>query len=69
MANDEPAGERKASRWDRVLTKVCANCPACRRARARQKGLAFWLVSRVEQGVCPFCAAYERVTGRKSHEP
>ena len=47
--------------------EVCANCPVCRTARKKGRGLAFWLVSRVERGACPFCAAYERVTGRKAH--
>ena len=54
---------------DRVLAKVCLNCPVCRQARKRQGGLAYWLVKRVEDRVCPACRAYERVYGRKSHEP
>jgi hypothetical protein len=41
----------------------------CRRARVRQRGLAFWFVKKVEGGVCPNCIAYEKVYGRKSHEP
>ncbi|MCC6356491.1 MAG: hypothetical protein IT577_21600 [Verrucomicrobiae bacterium] len=56
-----------SSGFDRLLAKVCAQCPVCRTARARGRGLAYWLVSRVERGICPFCAAYERVTGRKAH--
>lgn len=54
---------------DRALARVCANCPVCRHARRRQAGAAFWLVKTVEGSVCPFCRAYERVHGRKSHEP
>jgi uncharacterized protein CbrC (UPF0167 family) len=54
---------------DRVLAQVCVHCPGCRRARKKQTGAAFWLVSKVEGGVCPFCRAYERVYGRKAHEP
>lgn len=57
------------TRTDQALAKVCLNCPACRRARKRQRGLAYALVKKVEGSVCPFCRAYERVTGRKSHEP
>jgi transposase-like protein len=57
------------STLDLALAKVCANCPVCRHARRRQRGPAFWLVKRVETKVCPFCRAYERVHGRKSHEP
>ena len=53
---------------DRKLARVCANCPVCRRARTKQRGLAFGLVKTVETHVCPFCRAYAKVTGRKSHE-
>jgi hypothetical protein len=58
----------KASSFDKALAKVCANCPVCRRARMRQRGLAFWLVKKIESKMCPFCRAYERVYGRKAHE-
>jgi hypothetical protein len=54
---------------DRWMARVCAGCILCRRARRRQRGLAFWLVGKVETRVCPFCKAYERVHGRKAHEP
>lgn len=54
---------------DRVLAKVCLNCPVCRTARRQQRGAAFWLTSRVESRFCPFCRAYERVYGRKAHQP
>lgn len=66
MADDDAS--KQASGLDRLLAKVCANCPLCRTARAKGRGVAFWLVSRVERGVCPFCAAYERVTGRQAHQ-
>ena len=52
---------------DRKLAKVCLRCPVCRHARRKQRGLAFWLVKNVENKVCPFCQAYEKVYGRKSH--
>jgi hypothetical protein len=58
-----------ASRLDRALARVCVNCPVCRRVRRTQKGAAFEMVRRVESRVCPFCRAYERVYGRKAHEP
>ena len=57
------------STLDRALANVCMNCPVCRHARKNQKGLAFQLTSRVERHLCPFCRAYERVYGRKAHEP
>jgi hypothetical protein len=30
--------------------------------------MAFQFVKSVEEGICPFCRAYERVNGRKAHE-
>ncbi len=46
----------------------CLQCPVCRRARSKQRGLAFWFVKRVEGNMCPYCRAYEKVYGRKAHE-
>ena len=57
------------SRLDQVLASVCVNCPVCRHARKTQAGTAFSFVKKVEGSLCPFCRAYERVYGRKSHEP
>ena len=54
---------------DKWMARKCLACPVCRRARAKQRGLLFWLVKRLERRVCPFCRAYERVYGRKAHEP
>jgi rubrerythrin len=54
---------------DLVLAKVCLNCPVCRRSRQKQHGAAYWFTGKVEDRVCPFCRAYERVYGRKAHEP
>ena len=54
---------------DRKKAEQCLNCPVCRRARRKQKGLCFWFVKKLEAGVCPACKAYEKVYGRKAHEP
>jgi len=54
---------------DRKLAAQCLACPVCRRARTRQKGLCYWFVKRLERSICPACKAYERVYGRKAHEP
>ena len=54
---------------DRELAKRCLTCPLCRRARAKQRGLAFWFVKHLEGGLCPACKSYEKVYGRKAHEP
>jgi len=54
---------------DRAMAQRCLECPVCSHARKTQKGLAFWFVRCVEGSVCPYCKAYERVYGRKAHEP
>jgi len=53
---------------DRKRAEKCLECFVCQRARARQKGLTYWLVKTVESGICPYCKAYEKVYGRKAHE-
>lgn len=52
----------------RALAQRSVNCVVCRRARRKQAGFAFWVV-KTFAGLCPFCRAYEKVYGRKSHEP
>ena len=54
---------------DRKRAQKCLECPVCKRARKKQKGFAFWLVKTVEGSLCPYCKAYEKVYGRKAHEP
>ncbi len=54
---------------DRTKAQRCVECVACKHARRKQKGLLYWFVRLLEGGVCPYCAAYERVYGRKAHEP
>jgi len=54
---------------DRKLAGQCMGCPICKRARRKQRGIAFWFVKHLEGGICPACKAYERVYGRKAHEP
>lgn len=57
------------SAFTRAMSRVCENCPVCKRARKTQRGLAYKLVKRLDSKVCPFCLAYARVHGRKSYEP
>ena len=54
---------------DRKLAKICLNCPVCNYARRKQRGMVFWFVTRIESKYCPNCKAYEKVYGRKAHEP
>ncbi len=56
------------SEKDKVMAQKCVECPVCRSARAKQRGFAFWFVKTIEDGICPYCKAYERVYGKKSHE-
>ena len=71
MGNEPPqTGSRgKITAQDRRLAKFCLSCPVCNHARRKQRGLLFWFVTRVESRFCPNGKAYERVHGRKSHEP
>jgi hypothetical protein len=62
-------GERAITEKDRARAQKCLECFVCSRARRKQRGFAFWLVKWVEGGLCPYCKAYERVYGRKAHEP
>ncbi len=54
---------------DRKQAQGCLDCPMCKRAREKQKGFCFWFVKFLEGGLCPQCKAYEKVYGRKAHEP
>ena len=61
---DEP----KLSEKDKDMAKRCLECPVCTHARKKQRGIAYWFVKHIEGGVCPYCAAYERLYGKKAHE-
>ena len=61
--------DRPITDKDRKKAQGCLNCPVCSHARKKQRGLAYWLVKHVEGGICPQCKAYERVYGKKAHEP
>ena len=54
---------------DKRMAQKCLECLVCNRARDKQRGFCYWLVKKIERGVCPYCRAYERVYGRKAHEP
>jgi hypothetical protein len=61
--------KRNITDRDRKLAKSCVTCPVCKHARKKQEGAAFWFVKKIEGNLCPFCKAYERVYGRKAHQP
>jgi len=63
------SGKRKITDMDRKLAQFCMICPVCSHARKKQQGAAFWFVQKIEGNLCPFCKAYERVYGRKAHQP
>jgi uncharacterized protein CbrC (UPF0167 family) len=54
---------------DKWMAEKCVECTVCKKARRDQKGFAFWFVKTIEGGLCPFCKSYEKVYGRKAHEP
>jgi len=54
---------------ERKKALMCVNCPVCRKARRDQHGFIFQFVKVLEGGICPACKAYEKVYGRKAHEP
>ena len=58
-----------SSEKDKRKAQRCVECQVCRHARKKQRGLAYWFVRNIEHSVCPYCAAYERVYGKKAHEP
>ncbi|QWV94162.1 hypothetical protein KP004_02930 [Geomonas oryzisoli] len=58
----------KPTALDKAMATVCELCPVCLHARYHQKGLVYDFVTRIEEDVCPFCRAYERVHGKKAHE-
>ncbi|MGV8059505.1 MAG: hypothetical protein AB2L12_16010 [Smithellaceae bacterium] len=60
--------ETTANEKDKQMARHCLNCPVCRHARKQQRGIAYWFVQNIENGLCPYCAAYERVYGKKAHE-
>ena len=59
---------KEAGSLDRALAKVCELCPVCLYARHHQEGVVYNFVKNVEQEICPFCKAYERVHGKEAHE-
>jgi len=60
----------RTSDKDRRKAGFClTGCGVCKRAREKQRGFFFWFVKAVEKNVCPYCRAYEKVYGRKAHEP
>lgn len=54
---------------DIEMAQKCVECKLCDKARINQKGLAYWFVKHIEGGLCPYCKAYEKVYGKKAHEP
>ncbi len=54
---------------DREMARVCLECPCGKTARQEQKGWVYECVKSFAEAVCPFGQAYEKVYGRKVHEP
>lgn len=54
---------------EREMARLCLECLCGKSARSKQAGLAYNFVKHVTSELCPFCRAYEKVHGRKAHEP
>jgi hypothetical protein len=63
------AARTEITEKDRELARKCLECQVCKTGREKQRGLAYFIVKWVEGGICPQCKAYEKVYGRKAHEP
>ena len=57
-----------ATEKDKQMAERCLTCRVCLHARKKQRGIAYWFVKNIEKGICPYCATYERVYGKKAHE-
>ena len=62
-------GMSEITEKDRARAQRCVQCVVCRHARKKQRGALYWVVRAVEGNLCPYCRAYEKVYGRKAHEP
>jgi len=49
--------------------RKCLECPLCRRAREKQKGIAYLLVKYIDRKICPYGRALEKFTGQPAYEP
>jgi len=53
----------------KAKARICLKCPICSRAREKQKGFAYFFTKYIDRKVCPYCKAFEKVTGRFAYEP
>lgn len=54
---------------DKEMAQICLSCPCCKIALEEQEGLMYSCVKDYAEELCPFGQAYEKVYGRKPHEP
>ena len=53
----------------RSKAKRCLECPICKRAREKQRGLAYLFTKYIDRKICPNCKAFEQMTGQLAYEP
>lgn len=46
----------------------CVDCGICKRARVKQKGIAYFFVKYIDRKVCPDCKAFEKVFNRPAFD-
>ena len=55
---------------DLKRVSFCLNtCPGCKIARKKQRGFWYQAVRASDDKLCPWCASYARVLGKRAYEP
>ncbi len=58
----------KTTDLQKWMARICLQCPLCRYARKKQRGVLY-TIAKFESHICPFCRAYKKVYGGESWQP
>jgi hypothetical protein len=47
-----------------ILARFCMVCPICKNARKHPHGICNWFKKKVENRICPFCRAYNKLVSK-----
>jgi hypothetical protein len=65
-----PEEEARLREKDLKRVSFCLNtCPGCKIARKKQRGFWYQAVRASDDKLCPWCASYARVLGKRAYEP
>jgi len=53
---------------DRSMANICESCPIFQPCEKKATGSGLQFIKTIENRICPFCQAHEKVYGRKAHE-